>query len=165
MVEDGLAVGAVTLYMWGRWKDLPERMMRMWLVAIDSGIEVVGRVMAYLWTRLSGEELGRYEGYYMVFRDYRADEGIRYYKSFLIMQRFIAEAWRELSERFLEVFRYPVERVLNIIPTPDGIIIVQNGWDGRLKTWMIPSIETLRWLIYEATVGETPPRTHHHSTR
>jgi hypothetical protein len=75
-------------------------------------------VMAYLWMTLSGEELGRYEGYYMVFRDYGADEGMRHYKSFLIMQRFIAEAWRELSERFLEVFRYPVERVLNITPTP-----------------------------------------------
>ncbi|MDT7878862.1 MAG: hypothetical protein RQ862_09950 [Candidatus Caldarchaeales archaeon] len=33
--------------------------------------------------------------------------------------------------------------------------------DGRLRTWMIPSIETLRWLIYEATVGETPPRIYH----
>jgi hypothetical protein len=63
-------------------------------------------------------ELGRYEGYYMVFRDYGADEGMRHYKSFLIMHRFVAEAWRELSERFLEVFRYPVERVLNITPTP-----------------------------------------------
>jgi hypothetical protein len=77
------------------------------------------------------------------------------------MQRFVAEAWRELSERFLEVFRYPVDRVLNITPTPDGIIIVQNEWDGRLRTWMIPSIETLRWLIYGATVGETPPRIYH----
>ncbi|MDT7877482.1 MAG: hypothetical protein RQ862_02860 [Candidatus Caldarchaeales archaeon] len=45
-------------------------MMRMWLVVIDSGIEVVGRVMAYLWMRLRGSELGRYEGYYGVFRDY-----------------------------------------------------------------------------------------------
>jgi hypothetical protein len=97
----------------------------------------------------------------MVFRDYGADEGIRHYKSFLIMQRFVAEAWRELSERFLEVFRYPVERVLNITPTPDGIVVVQNEWDGRLRTWMMPSIETLRWLIYEATVGETPPRIYH----
>jgi hypothetical protein len=26
---------------------------------------------------------------------------------------------------------------------------------------MIPSIETLRWLIYEATAGETPPRIYH----
>jgi hypothetical protein len=43
---------------------------------------------------------------------------MRHYKSFLIMQRFVAEAWRQLSERFLEVFRYPVERVLNITPTP-----------------------------------------------
>jgi hypothetical protein len=97
----------------------------------------------------------------MVFRDYGADEGMRHYKSFLIMQRFVAEAWRELSERFLEVFRYPVDRVLNITPTPDGIIIVQNEWDGRLRTWMIPSIATLRWLIHEATVGETPPRIYH----
>jgi hypothetical protein len=70
MVEDGLAVGAVTLYMWGRWKGLPERVMRMWLVVTDSGIEVVGRVMAYLWMRLRDSELGRYEGYYGVFRDY-----------------------------------------------------------------------------------------------
>ena len=88
------------------------------------------RAMAYLRARLSGEELGRYEGYYMVFRDYRADEGMRHYKSFQIMQRFVAEAWRELSERFLEVFRYPVERVLNITPTPDGVVVVQNEWDG-----------------------------------
>jgi hypothetical protein len=86
---------------------------------------------------------------------------MRHYKSFLIMQRFVAESWRELSERFLEVFRYPVDRVLNITPTPDGIIIVQNEWDGRLRTWMIPSITTLRWLIHEATVGETPPRIYH----
>jgi hypothetical protein len=121
----------------------------------------IERAMAYLRTRLSGEELGRYEGYYMVFRDYRADEGIRYYKWFLIIQRFIAEAWRELSERFLEVFRYPIDRVLNITPTPDGIVVVQNEWDGRLKTWMIPSIETLRWLIHEVTAGETPPRIYH----
>jgi hypothetical protein len=77
------------------------------------------------------------------------------------MQRFVAEAWRELSERFLEVFRYPADRVLNITPTPDGIIIVQNEWDGRLRTWMIPSIETLWCLIYKATVGEMPPRIYH----
>jgi hypothetical protein len=63
--------------------------------------------MAYLRTRLSGEELGRYEGYYGVFRDYGADEGMRHYKSFLIMQRFVAEAWRELSERFLESLGIP----------------------------------------------------------
>jgi len=119
------------------------------------------RAMNYLRTRLSGEELGRYEGYYMVFRDYRADEGIRYYKWFLIIQRFIAEAWRELSERFLEVFRYPVDRVLNITPTPDGVVIVQNECDDRLRTWMIPSIATLRWLIHEVTAGETPPRIYH----
>jgi hypothetical protein len=57
-----------------------------------------------------------------------------------------------------------MERVLNITPTPDGIIIVQNEYDGRLKTWMIPSFKTLRWLIYEATAGENaaenlPPTT------
>jgi hypothetical protein len=51
---------------------------------------------------------------------------MRHYKSFLIMQRFVAEAWRGLSERFLEVFRYPVDRVLNITPTPDGVVVVQN---------------------------------------
>jgi hypothetical protein len=119
------------------------------------------RAMNYLRTRLSGEELRRYEGYYTVFKDYGADEGMRHYKSFIIMQRFVAEAWRELSERFLEVFRYPVDRVLNITPTPDGIIIVKNEWEGMLKTWMIPSIATLRWLIYEATAGETPPRIYH----
>jgi hypothetical protein len=89
------------------------------------------------------------------------DEGMRHYKSFLIMQRFVAEAWRELSERFLEVFRYPVDRVLSITPTPDGVVVVQNEWDGRLRTWMIPSITTLRWLIYEATAGERGPRIYH----
>jgi hypothetical protein len=47
-----------------------------------------------------------------------------------------------------------VDRVLNITPTPDGIIIVQNECDDRLRTWMIPSIATLRWLIHEATAGE-----------
>ena len=50
-----------------------------------------------------------------------------------------------------------MDRVLNITPTPDGIVIVQNVCDGMLRIWMIPSIETLRWLIYEATAGETPP--------
>ena len=50
---------------------------------------------------------------------------------------------------------------MNTIPTTDGIIIVQNEWDGRLRTWMIPSIETLRRLIYEATAGETPQRIYH----
>jgi hypothetical protein len=40
-----------------------------------------------------------------------------------------------------------VGRVLNITPTPYGIIIVQNEWDGRLRTWMVPSIAALRWLI------------------
>jgi hypothetical protein len=72
-------------------------------------------VMAYLWMTLSGEELRMYEGYYGVFRDYGADEEVRHYKSFLIMQRFVAEAWRELSERFLEVFRYPVNSSLNSV--------------------------------------------------
>jgi N-glycosylase/DNA lyase len=67
----------------------------------------IERAMAYLRTRLSGEELRRYEEYYGVFRDYGADEVMRHYKSFIIMQRFAAEAWRELSERFLEVFRIP----------------------------------------------------------
>jgi hypothetical protein len=90
---------------------------------------------------------------------------MRHYKSFLIMQRFAAEAWRELSERFLEVFRYPVDRVLNITLTPDGIIVVQNELDGRLRTWMIPSITTLRCLIYEATAGERGPRIYHQALR
>jgi len=37
----------------------------------DSGIEAATeRAMNYLWMTLSGEELGRYEGYYGVFRDY-----------------------------------------------------------------------------------------------
>jgi hypothetical protein len=40
-----------------------------------------------------------------------------------------------------------VGRVLNITPTPDGIIIVQNEWDGRLRTWMVPSVAALRLLI------------------
>jgi hypothetical protein len=40
-------------------------------------------------------------------------------------------------------------------------VIVQNEWDGRLRTWMIPSFATLRWLIYEATAGETGPRIYH----
>jgi hypothetical protein len=44
--------------MWGRWGLLSET---------GDGDRLV---MAYLWMRLSGEELGRYEGYYMVFRDY-----------------------------------------------------------------------------------------------
>jgi len=59
-----------------------------------------------------------------------------------------------------------VGRVLNITPTPDGVMVVQNEWDGRLKTWMISSIETLRWLIYEATgKNRRESTTHHHSTR
>jgi hypothetical protein len=53
---------------------------------------------------------------------------------------------------------YPI---LNITPTPDGVMVVQNEWDGSLRTWMIPSFETLRWLIHEATAGETPPRIYH----
>jgi hypothetical protein len=28
-VGDGLVIGATTLYMWGRWKDLPERVLGM----------------------------------------------------------------------------------------------------------------------------------------
>jgi hypothetical protein len=36
-------------------------------------------------------------------------------------------------------------------------MVVQNEWDGRLRTWMVPSVATLRWLIYEVTAGETPP--------
>jgi hypothetical protein len=60
-----------------------------------------------------------------------------------------------------------VGRILSITSTPDGVVVVQNEWDGRLRTWMVPSIATLRWLIHEATVGETPPRIYHfhHSTR
>jgi hypothetical protein len=54
-----------------------------------------------------------------------------------------------------------VGRVLSITPTPDGVVIVQNEWDGGLRTWMVPSIETLRWLIHEATAVETPPRIYH----
>jgi len=46
----------------------------------------IERAMAYLRTRLSGDELGRYEGYYGVFRDYGADEGTRHYKSFQIIR-------------------------------------------------------------------------------
>jgi hypothetical protein len=71
------------------------------------------------------------------------------------MQRFIFEGLRELSERFLDVFRHPVDRALNITQTPDGRIIVQNEWDDRLGTWIIPSFETLSWLIYEATAEDT----------
>jgi hypothetical protein len=52
-------------------------------------------------------------------------------------------------------------RVLNITLTADGVVVVQNEWDGMLRRWMIPSFETLRWLIYEATAGETPPRIYH----
>jgi hypothetical protein len=54
-----------------------------------------------------------------------------------------------------------VGRVLSITPTPDGVVIVQNEWDGGLRTWMVPSVAALRWLIYEATVGETPPGIYH----
>jgi hypothetical protein len=59
--------------------------------------------------------------------------------------------WLVVTDSGIEV---AVGRVLSITPTPDGVVIVQNEWDGRLRTWMIPSIETLRWLIYEATAGE-----------
>jgi hypothetical protein len=113
------------------------------------------RAMTYLRMRLSGEELSRYERYYKAFRDYEADQGIRHYRSFLIIQRLIFEGLRELSERFLDVFRHPVDRALNITQTPDGRIIVQNEWDDRLGTWIIPSFETLSWLIYEATAEDT----------
>jgi hypothetical protein len=40
-------------------------------------------------------------------------------------------------------------------------MVVQNEWDGSLRTWMIPSFETLRWLIHETTAVETPPRIYH----
>jgi hypothetical protein len=59
--------------------------------------------------------------------------------------------WLVVTDSGIEV---AVGRVLNITPTPDGVVIVQNEWDARLRTWMIPSIATLRWLIYEATAGE-----------
>jgi hypothetical protein len=72
-------------------------------------------VMAYLWMRLSGEELGRYEGYYMVFRDYGADEGMRHYKSFLIMQRFVAENLPPFNSIVLE--REQIER-FHIVARP-----------------------------------------------
>jgi hypothetical protein len=49
----------------------------------------------------------------------------------------------------------------SITPTPDGVVIVQNEWDGGLRTWMVPSVATLRWLIYEATAEETPARIYH----
>ena len=65
--------------MWGRWGLLSET---------GDGDRLV---MAYLWMRPRDSELGRYEGYYGVFRDYGADEGMLHYKSFLIMQRFVAE--------------------------------------------------------------------------
>jgi hypothetical protein len=35
---------------------------------------------------------------------------------------------------------------------------VQNEYEGRLKTWIIPSTSTPSWLIYEATMEETPPK-------
>jgi hypothetical protein len=44
--------------MWGRWRVLSET---------GDGDRLV---MAYLWMRLRDSELGRYEGYYGVFRDY-----------------------------------------------------------------------------------------------
>ena len=66
--------------------------------------------------------------------------------------------WLVVTDSGIEV---AVGRVLNITPTPDGVVIVQNEWDGMLRRWMIPSIATLRWLIHEATVGETPPRIYH----
>jgi hypothetical protein len=66
--------------------------------------------------------------------------------------------WLVVTDSGIEV---AVGRVLNITPTPDGVVIVQNEWDGRLRTWMIPSFETLRWLIHEATAGEKPSRIYH----
>jgi hypothetical protein len=66
--------------------------------------------------------------------------------------------WLVVTDSGIEV---AVGRVLNITPTPAGVVIVQNEWDGRLRTWMIPFFETLRCLIYEATAGETPPRIYH----
>jgi hypothetical protein len=77
--------------------------------------------------------------------------------------------WEFLSERVMRMglvvadsgIEVAVRRALNITSTQDGVVIVQNGWDGRLRTWTIPSIETLRWLIYEATAGETGPRIYH----
>jgi len=69
--------------------------------------------------------------------------------------------WLVVTDSGIEV---AVGRVLSITPTPAGVVIVQNEWDGRLRTWMIPSFETLRWLIHEATAGENtaenlPPTT------
>jgi hypothetical protein len=66
--------------------------------------------------------------------------------------------WLVVTDSGIEV---AVGRVLNITPTPDGVVIVQNEWDARLRTWMIPPIATLRWLIHGATIGETPPRIYH----
>jgi hypothetical protein len=85
------------------------------------------RAMAYLRTRLSGEELERYEGYYMVFRDYGADEGMRHYKSFLIMQRFVAENLPPLNSTVLE--REQVER-FHIVARPYEIKTRNKGVHG-----------------------------------
>ena len=66
--------------------------------------------------------------------------------------------WGFLSERVMGMglvvtdsgIEVAVGRVLSITPTPDGVVIVQNERDGRLRTWMVPSIATLSWLIHEA---------------
>ncbi len=49
--------------------------------------------------------------------------------------------WLVVTDSGIEV---AVGRVLNITPTPDGVVILQNEWDGRLRTLMILSIATLR---------------------
>jgi hypothetical protein len=49
--------------------------------------------------------------------------------------------WLVVTDSGIEV---AVGRVLSITPTPAGVVIVQNEWDGRLRTWMIHSIATLR---------------------
>jgi hypothetical protein len=44
------------------------------------------------------------------------------------------------------------------------LVVTDSGIEvavGRLRTWMIPSFETLRWLIHEATAGEKPSRIYH----
>jgi hypothetical protein len=66
--------------------------------------------------------------------------------------------WLVVTDSGIEV---AVGRVLSITPTPDGVVVVQNVWDGGLRTWMVPSVAALRWLICEATAGETPPRIYH----
>jgi hypothetical protein len=48
--------------------------------------------------------------------------------------------------------------VLSMTQTLDGRIIMQNECDDRLGSWIIPSFETLSWLIYEETAEDTPLR-------